>query len=293
MHDELVDRGSATAARSRWWSTSRVRSRHPPTRRTALLTAFAERGIEWHPRREVCELDPARKVAIAARWRRDALRPVPRRSGPPRPGGGRRVGDDGRRVDPGRPADARDLVPGRLRGRRRRGRRNAPRRSVRRGPGGRGRPSGSARRSAARRSRPNTAAAASATSSSATTRSRWSMSRSSAISARAGCWDPPRSSRLTRSSSAPAGSSAGSAVNGRQPDADARHGRVGSLPMPGGAGGAGDAPLRHARSQRWQGHAEGLQLHGAERCPRSPTSRYARSPSARRGPPRARRPGRP
>jgi len=28
------------------------------------VTAFAERGIEWHPRREVCELDPSRKVAI-------------------------------------------------------------------------------------------------------------------------------------------------------------------------------------------------------------------------------------
>jgi sulfide:quinone oxidoreductase len=28
-----------------------------------LLSAFAERGIQWHPRREVCELDPARNVA--------------------------------------------------------------------------------------------------------------------------------------------------------------------------------------------------------------------------------------
>jgi sulfide:quinone oxidoreductase len=27
------------------------------------VTTFAERGIEWHPRREVCELDPARQVA--------------------------------------------------------------------------------------------------------------------------------------------------------------------------------------------------------------------------------------
>src|ERR1700727_2692953 len=35
-----------------------------PAASEALLTAFAERGIEWHPRREVCELDPARKVAI-------------------------------------------------------------------------------------------------------------------------------------------------------------------------------------------------------------------------------------
>ena len=30
----------------------------------ALVEAFAQRGINWHPRREVCELDAARKVAI-------------------------------------------------------------------------------------------------------------------------------------------------------------------------------------------------------------------------------------
>ena len=34
-----------------------------PAASAALLTAFAERGIEWHPRREVCELDPARNIA--------------------------------------------------------------------------------------------------------------------------------------------------------------------------------------------------------------------------------------
>ena len=51
-----------------------------PAASAALIEAFAERDIEWHPRREVCELDPARKVAIAARRRRDALRPVPRPS---------------------------------------------------------------------------------------------------------------------------------------------------------------------------------------------------------------------
>ncbi|HWC87948.1 MAG TPA: FAD/NAD(P)-binding oxidoreductase [Solirubrobacteraceae bacterium] len=35
-----------------------------PEASAALVTAFAERGIDWHPRREVCELDPARKVAM-------------------------------------------------------------------------------------------------------------------------------------------------------------------------------------------------------------------------------------
>ncbi len=34
-----------------------------PAASEALVTAFAEREIEWHPRREVCELDPARNVA--------------------------------------------------------------------------------------------------------------------------------------------------------------------------------------------------------------------------------------
>jgi sulfide:quinone oxidoreductase len=35
-----------------------------PAASEALLEAFAERGIEWHPRREVYELDPSRKVAL-------------------------------------------------------------------------------------------------------------------------------------------------------------------------------------------------------------------------------------
>jgi sulfide:quinone oxidoreductase len=35
-----------------------------PAASEALVSTFAERGIEWHPRREVCELDPSRNVAI-------------------------------------------------------------------------------------------------------------------------------------------------------------------------------------------------------------------------------------
>ena len=34
-----------------------------PEASAALETAFEERGIAWHPRREVCELDPTRRVA--------------------------------------------------------------------------------------------------------------------------------------------------------------------------------------------------------------------------------------
>jgi sulfide:quinone oxidoreductase len=35
-----------------------------PAASAALVEAFAERDIEWHPSREVCELDPARHVAV-------------------------------------------------------------------------------------------------------------------------------------------------------------------------------------------------------------------------------------
>ena len=35
-----------------------------PAASKALLVAFAERGIDWHPERLVRELDPARKVAL-------------------------------------------------------------------------------------------------------------------------------------------------------------------------------------------------------------------------------------
>jgi sulfide:quinone oxidoreductase len=34
-----------------------------PQASDAVLAAFAERGIDWHPQREVCQLDPARNVA--------------------------------------------------------------------------------------------------------------------------------------------------------------------------------------------------------------------------------------
>ena len=64
LHDELVERG----LRDRSEISLVVDFPRPippsPDASAALMTAFGERGIEWHPRREVCELDPARKVAI-------------------------------------------------------------------------------------------------------------------------------------------------------------------------------------------------------------------------------------
>jgi sulfide:quinone oxidoreductase len=64
LHDQLVERG----LRDRSEISLVVDFPRPippsPEASAALVTAFSERGIEWHPRREVCELDPARKVAI-------------------------------------------------------------------------------------------------------------------------------------------------------------------------------------------------------------------------------------
>ena len=44
-----------------------------PAASEALLVAFAERGIHWHPERLVSGLDPDRKVALLQRRGRDAL----------------------------------------------------------------------------------------------------------------------------------------------------------------------------------------------------------------------------
>ena len=76
----------------------------------ALLAAFAERGIDWHPAGDT-RARPGGQRGPVRRRRRDALRPVPRRPVHRAPAVVRsRAGR--RRLDPGQPADARDLVPG-------------------------------------------------------------------------------------------------------------------------------------------------------------------------------------
>jgi sulfide:quinone oxidoreductase len=64
LHDHLVERG----LRDRSEISLVIDFGRPippsPEASAALLEAFAERGISWHPRREVCRLDPARNVAI-------------------------------------------------------------------------------------------------------------------------------------------------------------------------------------------------------------------------------------
>lgn len=64
LHDQLVQRG----LRDRSTISLVIDFPRPippsPEASAVLLSAFEERGIAWHPRREVCELDPARNVAI-------------------------------------------------------------------------------------------------------------------------------------------------------------------------------------------------------------------------------------
>ncbi len=64
MHDFLTDRGLRDASSVALVMPMGVPIPPSPEASKALLTAFAERGIEWHPETLVRELDPARKVAV-------------------------------------------------------------------------------------------------------------------------------------------------------------------------------------------------------------------------------------
>jgi sulfide:quinone oxidoreductase len=64
LHANLVDRGLRDRSQISLVMDFGRPIPPSPDASAAILEAFAERGIEWHPQREVCELDPARKVAI-------------------------------------------------------------------------------------------------------------------------------------------------------------------------------------------------------------------------------------
>ena len=64
MHDFLTDRGLRDASSVALVMPMGVPIPPSPEASKALLTAFAERAIEWHPETLVRELDPARKVAV-------------------------------------------------------------------------------------------------------------------------------------------------------------------------------------------------------------------------------------
>jgi sulfide:quinone oxidoreductase len=64
MHDYLVERGLRDRSSLALVMPMGVPIPPSPAASEALLAAFAERGIDWHPERLVRELDPARRVAI-------------------------------------------------------------------------------------------------------------------------------------------------------------------------------------------------------------------------------------
>ncbi|OZM81478.1 NAD(P)/FAD-dependent oxidoreductase [Pseudonocardia sp. MH-G8] len=64
MHDHLTRRGIREASRISLVMPMGVPIPPSPGASAALLAAFAERGIEWHPDRCVQALDPARGVAV-------------------------------------------------------------------------------------------------------------------------------------------------------------------------------------------------------------------------------------
>ena len=133
-------RGSASSPRSRWSCRCRCRSRRHRRRRRCSSRPSPSAASTWH-----AEQRRAARSTRRARWRSSATTPscpydlflgVPVHRAPAVVV---EVRAHRRRLDPGRPADARDLVPRRLRGRRRHQRRHAEGRRVRRGAGRGGR----------------------------------------------------------------------------------------------------------------------------------------------------------
>ena len=66
MHDFLLERGLRDASEIALVMPLPMPIPPSPAASQALLAAFAERGIEWHPERIVRSLDPQRRVAVLA-----------------------------------------------------------------------------------------------------------------------------------------------------------------------------------------------------------------------------------
>ena len=64
MHDYLTERGLRDGSEMSLVMPLGVPIPPSPAASEALLAAFAERGINWHPDRQVRALDPARKVVV-------------------------------------------------------------------------------------------------------------------------------------------------------------------------------------------------------------------------------------
>ena len=115
MHDFLIGRGLRDRSEIALVMPLPVPIPPSPDASKAILEAFAERGIEWHPNHLVRELDPSRKVA---RFDDGTEMPFDLFLGVPvhrAPDGRCRVGDVRRRLDPRRPGHAGDEVARRVR----------------------------------------------------------------------------------------------------------------------------------------------------------------------------------
>ena len=64
LHDYLTDRGLRGRSTISLVMPLGVPIPPSPSASEALLVAFAERGISWHPERLIKGLDPQRKVAV-------------------------------------------------------------------------------------------------------------------------------------------------------------------------------------------------------------------------------------
>ncbi len=73
LHDYLLERGLREQSTISLVMPMGVPIPPSPDASAALLTAFAERGIEWHPGQLIRSLDPERKVAALRRRNRAAL----------------------------------------------------------------------------------------------------------------------------------------------------------------------------------------------------------------------------
>ena len=105
MHDFLTDRGLRDRSHISLVMPLPVPIPPSPDASKALLAAFEERGIDWHPQTLVRELDPARRVAMlgdGAEMPYDLFLGVPAHRVPEVVA---RIGHDRRRLDPGRPDD--------------------------------------------------------------------------------------------------------------------------------------------------------------------------------------------
>ena len=137
MHDFLTTRGIRDKSEIDLMMPLPAPVPPSPDASQALLAAFAERGIGWHPSTLVRGLDPDRRVALLAD---DSEMPYDLFLGSAQAQGaaGRRgIGPCGRRVDPGRSLEPADLIRRCVRGRRRDERRHAEGRGVRRRSGAR------------------------------------------------------------------------------------------------------------------------------------------------------------